>query len=320
MNPHTSPIQRNGRIAWIARAPVSWAGALALASATWAFAQGAPARLDLGKPEDVIRAQRRIQCSLEDGKPVVFYWRGGVMSRVQGERDRHLFNVEGMNIRACVTVNDPQRGPGYRLVSREILLYLDPETNQVLRTWKNPWTGEENEVLHVANDPVNQRPVHARGADGKPLRFMARKVRNQMWQNFEVPLFYTNPLGGEFQEYVGGQYHATEMFTFFFEESDLLDASREMQTVTIGWARLSQWLPWMNMGDRPGMLFFTTVGKRLLDPANLSETLKREIAANYPAYTAPPPLDDTRPNETSWTYFKKHIDRKRAAEQRPAGQ
>lgn len=302
----------------VLRATLPWLLGIVASATTTAWAQTTTARLDLSRPEDVIRAQRRIHCSLEDGKPVVFYWRGGVMSRVPGERDRHLFNVEGMNIRACKTVQDPQRGLGYRLVSREIMLYLDPETNHVLRAWKNPWTGEENEVVHVANDPVNQRPVYARGPDGTPATFTARKVRNQMWQSFEVPLFYTNPLGGEFQEYVGGQYHATEMFTFFFEESDLLDASREMQTVTVSWARLSQWLPWMNMGDRPGLLFFTTVGKRLLDPANLSDILKREIAAHYPEYTAPPPLDDTRLNETSWTYYKKYIDKKRAAEKRPA--
>jgi hypothetical protein len=33
---------------------------------------------------------------------------------------------------------------------------------------------------------------------------------------------------------------------------------------------------------------------------------------HYPEYKAPPALDDTRPNETSWTYFKKAIDKKKA--------
>jgi hypothetical protein len=283
-------------------------------------ARPAPAqKLDLASPEDATKASRRIQCSLEDGRPVVFSWRGGVMSRMPGEQDRHLFNVEGMNIRACVTVQDSQRGYGYRLVSREILLYLDPRTNEVLRTWKNPWTGADVEVVHVANDPVNQPPSFARSAKGEPTRFMARNIRGKMWQSFEVPLFYTNPLGGEYQEFVGGRYHATEMFDFFFDEPDLLDASRDMTSVTVAWGRISQWLPWMNMGDRPGMLVFTTVGKRLDDPASLPDVMKKEIAANYPTFTAPPPLDDARPNETSWTYFKKVLDRKKT-QAKPSGQ
>ena len=36
-------------------------------------------------------------------------------------------------------------------------------------------------------------------------------------------------------------------------------------------------------------------------------TILRE---RYPLYQTPPPLDDKRPNETSWTVFKKYIDEK----------
>jgi len=38
--------------------------------------------------------------------------------------------------------------------------------------------------------------------------------------------------------------------------------------------------------------------------------MKKEIAANYPDYNTPPPGDDDRPNETSWTYMKKIIDQR----------
>ena len=76
-------------------------------------------------------------------------------SRVQGEADRLLFRVEGMNIRACTSIKDPKRGNGFRMVSRELLFYQDPVTGELMDEWKNPWTGETVEVLHVANDPVN---------------------------------------------------------------------------------------------------------------------------------------------------------------------
>jgi len=39
--------------------------------------------------------------------------------------------------------------------------------------------------------------------------------------------------------------------------------------------------------------------------------VKREVEANYPEYKTPPPADDARPNETSWTYFKKKLDAKK---------
>ena len=36
--------------------------------------------------------------------------------------------------------------------------------------------------------------------------------------------------------------------------------------------------------------------------------MRQQIRDNYPGYDTPPPVDDTRPNETSWTYFKKVFD------------
>ena len=33
--------------------------------------------------------------------------------------------------------------------------------------------------------------------------------------------------------------------------------------------------------------------------------MKEEIAAHYPDYAEPPPLDDARPNVTSWIYYRR---------------
>lgn len=273
-----------------------------------------PPPIDLNTPEGALTADRKMACSLEDGKPTIYWWKGGAYARVPGERDRHLFNVEGMNIRQCGTRTDPQRGTGYRSVSREVLLYLDPDTNAVLKTWKNPWTGKDNDVIHVANDPVNGPPVFPMTADGKPYKWRGNRVRGRVWTTGEAPLFYRNPLAGEYQEFVGNDYHAMEMLTMFAYEKDLVDPmKKQVDDVTLAWSRISDWLPWMEMGDRVGMMVFTTVGKRIAGFDDLSPNLKAEITANYPEYKVPPPLDDTRPNETSWTYFKKMIDKKRAA-------
>jgi hypothetical protein len=40
---------------------------------------------------------------------------------------------------------------------------------------------------------------------------------------------------------------------------------------------------------------------------DLPDVLKQEIETKYPAWKSPPPVDDTRPNETSWSYFKKQV-------------
>jgi hypothetical protein len=282
--------------------------ARALALTALGFAASASGgKLDLATPEGANLAMRKIQCSLKDNEPVLYWWHGETYSRVPGEPDRKLFRVDGMNVRQCVTVKDPQRGDGWRLVSREILLYLDPQTGEVLRTWKNPWTGKEVTVIHTANDPVNQPPSFAVGRDGKPRSWTGTVSGNHWWMTATIPLFYANPLGGEYQKYVGGAYHATEMFNFFGNVDDLVDDRRPTAESRVGWVRVSGWLPWMEMGDRAGILYFHTAGRKVRGFDDMSEVMKKEILASYPEYRAPPPGDDARPNETSWTYFRKKV-------------
>jgi hypothetical protein len=267
--------------------------------------------LDPTKPEDALEISKRTQCGEKDGQPAVYYWSGNVYSRVEGERDRLLFRGEGMNIRQCVAVTDPQRGKGYRQVSREIMLYLDPTTGEVLRQWKNPWTQELVEVMHIANDPVNGRPSYPIGADGKPYTVVMKRMGPWVQMPLEVPLFYHNVLGGEYQEYVGNDYHAMEIFDFAARADELLDTSKPTAYPSVSWVRISNWMPWMKMRSRQGIMVFNAMGTKLKSFDELPPVLKQEIAANYPAYTAPPPGDDARPNETTWTVFKKRVDAKK---------
>lgn len=276
--------------------------ALLLVAATPAVAA---APLDPAVPADAIAIARKMQCSATDGEVAVFHWSGRVYSRIDGERDRHIFDVEGMNIRQCGTVTDAARGIGYRMVSREIMLYLDPATRQPLRRWTNPWTSAEVEVVHVANDPVNNGPNFTTGRDGRPYTLPLRVEGGRAFWPVEVPLFYTNPLGGDFQAQVGNQYHAMEIFDFVDDAQTVLDRARAQSRPAIAWVRISPWLPFMEMGSRGGLLVFNAIGQKLARFDDLPAVLKTEIAERYPEYRAPPPLDDARPNETSWTAFKK---------------
>ncbi len=263
---------------------------------------------------ETLQAYRRMQCSLKDSTPAVYGWNGKTYSRVPGERDKLLFTVTGMNIRQCVTVKDDKMGTGFRMVSREILLYQDPKTGEILETWDNPWTGETVEVIQIENDPVNQRPIYEKGRDGKPLVFPFEVNGSQYWMSTAVPLYYTNPLGGDYQPYVGNKYHATEMFNFFGDTKDLAMDAGDTSDVRIGWVRISDWLPWMKMEGRAGTLYFHTAGRKLESFEDLPDVMKNFIDEKHPKYREAPPVDDDRPNETSWTYFKKIFDARKEAE------
>jgi len=254
--------------------------------------------------KDSVTIMRKIQCSTVDNEPVIYWWHGNSYSRRQGEKDKLIFKVEGMNIRACSTITNDKGETGFHLVSREILLYKNPKTGDVLKTWDNPWSGETVEVMHVANDPVNFKMFET-GRDGKPYRWSGEVgPTGSWWMRTTVPLFYPNPLGSPYQAEVGPTYHATEMFNFFGQDDSLLDPNATTAPATVGWARMSDWLPWMKMGGREGVIYMHTAGTKLESYDQLSEVMRAEIDAHYPDYKTPPPPGDPRRNMTSWEYYK----------------
>jgi hypothetical protein len=289
----------------------TWAAAVAVVAGLGAGAPAVARTLDLTKPEDALIVSRKIICgALDDGKVRFGTWFGRAYGRVPWERDRHLFNVVGTNVRQCVTVKDRERGEGYRSVSREVMFYLDPKTGAVLESWDNPYTGQKTRVIHVANDPVNMRePTFARDKAGVGIKVDVEPLGpGRFVSRSEVPLYYENPLLGPYQKEMGGMYQAMEIFTRFLP-ADLLDSGvRTLSGAHLAWNRVSQWLPWMNMEGRPGIMIFVTAGYSVNRFEDLDPVLKDQIGRNFPKYKEPPPADDARPNETSWTYYKKIKD------------
>lgn len=262
---------------------------------------------------DAFTASQKSTCgTLEEGVTRYGIFEGRAWSRVPGEKDRHLFDVLGINVRHCLVVNDETRGRGFRSVSREIMVYFDPATGDVADEWDNPWTGETIQPIHVANDPVNMRSIrYERNEDGSPTDASRtfRRYGDIVASSAEIPLFYRNPLGGEFQPYVGGMYHAMEIFNSFYAADRILDNDvRSVGESHLAWSRVAQWLPWLEMGDRPGVMIFNATGFSTFDQSRIPGKLKALLDERYPEYWTPPPLDDDRPNETSWTVFKKHLE------------
>jgi len=258
--------------------------------------------------EKALEIRQKTTCNtLEEGKPVYGMWEGRIWSRVQGEKDRHLFNVVGINVRQCDCVEDPVRGKGFRSVGREIMMYLDPETNEILEKWENPWTGETVDVVHVANDPVSMRSyVYEKDEEGNvSAKTSFRKYGDVAVTSYEIPLFYNNPLSGDYQKYVGGTYHAMEIFNTYYKAEELTNSK-----IT----RISQWLPWMEMGSRPGWIIANATGESILEQDGVWPSIEKILNERYPVYKTPPARDDKRPNETSWTVFKKFLADKETEE------
>ena len=255
-----------------------------------------------------IEVARRMSCSLKDNELTHSTWSGNAYSRIPGERDRLLFKVLGINTKYCISHTNKKNQKGYKWFARELMLYLDPETGKPLKTWKNPWTNKKVDVIHVANDPVNGEN-YGYDRSGKKIKPNFKDHGKVLSISYEIPLFYTNALGGNYQEYVGGKYHAMEIFNFLINKKDVKSKKPNIP-FQIAWTRIAQWLPWMEMGGRSGIMVINATGNKLERYSDLDPILKKAIRKDYRIYSKAPPSTDKRKNDTSWTVFKRHLDEK----------
>lgn len=290
------------------------ASLLVIAAAALSLTQAAGGALafDPNSREEAMQLFQRMNCGQNGTGTVYLYTKGRAYGHVDGVRDSLLFNVEVLNVRQCGPLPPTVKDGGFRLTSREVLLYRDAKTNEVLNTWLNPYTGQTVEVLHVDNDPVNGNYTTSLVmGGGVPLTIHTSD--DVVIYTYEGNLFYENPLAGAYQKYVGGMYHAMEMANLYVRAKDLKALSAKANLpMHLSWSRMSNWLPWMEMGGRDGYFYVHTAGEKYASYDDVPKSIRAVVDEKYPKYRTAPPLDDTRPNETSWTFFKKTIDARAA--------
>lgn len=227
------------------------------------------------------------------------WWEGSVSGVLPQQQSKTLFSIIGFNVARCVRGKDSNM----YLLSREIQLMLDPVTRKKVSSWENPWTNERVDVVHVANDPVQQIFPSDFDAPSKKLNGERGVVF------FDLPLLYPNPLASNTTLYRYSPYplyQSEEYFKFFFSRQDLMRKPESVDDVEISWLRHSQWLPWMNMGMIPGQIIQSAQGIKVRSFFELPQILQDEVNVRMKLYEDAPICFLEGDNETSWTYFRDH--------------
>ena len=244
-----------------------------------------------------------------DGQQSVLIWTGAIHSFIPEEKKKKLFNIVGMSVSRCIDRGDNS----WDFTSRELTYYLNPETDEILHRWQNPWTGETLPVMHVANNPVQglfkgQFPAKV---DGDITTF-----------GFDLFSHYPNPLGDDkrFAEYSPNPtYQAVELFKLTVPTHELQEPDRvSVSNVILAWDRVGPWVPWMKMGNRPGQIIYSASGSKVDRFSDWPQLLQDEVNHRVPLYkNAPEAFIPDREGVTSWKYFKRHFDAYLAGERFP---
>ncbi len=268
--------------------------------------------LDLSKPLDNLVALLKLQADLS-GAPVYGGFPGKAWAWIPDEGNVLLFNTYGIGASRLAWSPEDQ---AFRLMHREALFYCDPKSGEVLDVWTNPLTGARLDVLHILNDPVNRvyrlkggplAPPYPYMTNGDRLVFQLDVLRGSEkspMSRREYPLHAQQDL-----------YQSGELWAISGSLDEINDPKITSASCHTSWKRVSPWLPFMEMGNRPGLMIYHSQSFKFMDGwGELPEPIRRYTEKNHPTYLeAPSTWDGLARNENTWTYSKKEIDARRAA-------
>ncbi|MBP5973824.1 DUF1838 family protein [Brasilonema sp. CT11] len=232
------------------------------------------------------------------GLQLYYNWSGEILWQEKPDLPREkLFSIIGMNATKVFIKPSPEYGEvGYR-INRELGLFCDPVTQEILTYWKSPEANQTVPVVHIANRIVQ--------GSVKPKKFVIPKGSGYITSVMEIPLEYPHPLAGDskYSDYCPGEkFKGIEYFTSNICRPDASDVPPAQ------WARDCPWMPWMKLGyGHPAKLRFETTISRVDSFEQLHPKLVKLVREKVPIYEFTPTESD-EPNITSLQYFKKHFE------------
>jgi hypothetical protein len=294
------------------------AGLLALAAAPTGAASAPQPKgpsLDLANAHDNCKALIKLQADLS-GKESISIFPGECWASVPGEGNSLLFRTIGIGASHVEWVPAEK---SYRFYHREALLYLDPKSGQVLESWFNPWTQRTVEVLHILNEHVNRYYQ----LDGGPFRFPWPWETNGDQLVFRINVFRCDDSVMPRREYPlhsqNDKYQSTELWGMVGSLAEVQNPAVTSAGCVTSWTRISNWQPFMEMGNAPGQVVYHSDSYKLrkgradldgLMPPNARAWLE-EKAPQY--FESPREWNAPADSVGTWGYSKAIIDERRRA-------
>lgn len=297
------------------RQVLAGAGGVAGLAAGMGAAAATEMTLNLDDPEDNLKALIKLQADLS-GQDAIGGFGGEVWGWVPGEGNRRLFRSYGIGASHVERVEN-----GWRFYHREVMYYLDPDTGEIINDWVNPYTGKRVEVMHILNDPVHRFYAISGGPFSAPwaytvvgddivFRISVFAFRDSVMSRADYPLHSAND-----------KYQASELWMMNGRVSEIMNPDITSASCVTSWARVGQWLPFMEMGNRPGIMVYHSDAYKLLGGLDdIPTNIRKYTEKHHPKYLeSPQTWQSMQLNESQLTVSKREIDARWDSDVKPVG-
>ena len=228
-----------------------------------------------------------------DGKIAIWWMRGPRYGVTLGAEVTPLFD----NLVTSFQRFARRADGNFDVTMVELSYYADIKTGEWLHRWRNPYTGEQNDIEHIvfgpitsvltphaATPPVSTPPVSTPGVhlEVKPRIGIIAQEGDDVWVGEDVSAII-RPDQPE-----RTVYHGNDLATYHGSAQQLRDAKRQSVDATIHYQSATNWRTWMKMGDRPGYLMARGMGRKVWQTQHLPDALLRIARLAHPQIIADP--------------------------------
>lgn len=199
-----------------------------------------------------------------------------------GRLGNELTELWNTNTVGFSRISYPEEG-GYRVDTMEVVFYTDLTSGERLDSWFNPYTARDLEVIVPA--PVAVTSFHSevgpseRTAPGG-IRIAesvqpAGIIGGETWVQVEKRVTVT-------PDQANAPVFSSTEFIDYRGRTDELGSEAPRVAATLHLEIVSDWLPWMEMGDRPGGLYTRARGTKLFTLDGLPASSRDLLERHYP--------------------------------------
>jgi hypothetical protein len=200
---------------------------------------------------------------------VAVRWTDGVLSAVVGAETTPLLRVMSQ----IYSRHRRRADGGWDAVLLELVYFVDLRSRELLRTWRNPFTGQDVPVPQTTLGPTPFTIRPSLVAERDPALMAGGRLDHHY--EIDLPggddLWVTESLDSVIPSPAPGlpPFGFHEYFAFHASRAALAARDRPHLPCTVQKTNVLGWRPWMLMGDRPGTTLTRAAGRVLDDPGAL---------------------------------------------------